>query len=72
MENHETMSRSKQETSFLLQQLDQTKTFALGETIKLESQLENGRREKIELEANLWGSKEVLVELRKWDLTSYR
>ena len=64
MRHHQTINKNKQETSFLLQQLDETKTFALGETIKLESQLESGRREKVELESNLWTSKEVLVELR--------
>lgn len=64
MRHHQTISKNKQETSFLLQQLDETKTFALGETIKLEGRLECGRREKVELESNLWTSKEVLVELR--------
>ena len=64
MRHHQTMHQSKQESSFLLQQIEDTKSFALGETIKLENRLESGRREKVELEANLWSSKEVLIELR--------
>ena len=58
------MSRNQQEASFLLAQIEDAKTFALGETMKMENQLEKSRREKVQLESTLWGNKEILVELR--------
>jgi len=64
MLNHQNQSRNQQEASFLLAQIEDAKTFALGETIKMENQLEKSRREKVQLESTLWGNKEILVELR--------
>ena len=64
MLNHQNQSRNQQEASFLLAQIEDAKTFALGETMKMENQLEKSRREKVQLESTLWGNKEILVELR--------
>ena len=64
MLNHQNQSRNQQEASFLLSQIEDAKTFALGETMKMENQLEKSRREKVQLESTLWGNKEILVELR--------
>jgi len=62
--NHQLQEKTKLQTSFLLQELENTKTLALDQTVRFENEIDISRQEKIQLEANLWANKNVLVELR--------
>lgn len=60
----EAVLRGHKEASFLLNELEMTKTLAMSETQKLEGQLSVGRREKTKIEGDLWDTKEILIQLR--------
>ena len=77
--NHQLQEKTKIQTSFLLQELENTKTLALDQSARFENEIDISRQEKIQLEANLWANKskfetvrgalkmnflDVLVELR--------
>jgi len=62
--NHQLQEKTKMQTSFLLQELENTKTLALDQSARFENEIDISRQEKIQLEANLWANKNVLVELR--------
>lgn len=63
--NHQLQEKTKMQTSFLLQELENTKTIvAIDQTTRFENEIDISRQEKIHLEANLWANKNVLVELR--------
>jgi len=57
--NHEVHHKSRLQTSFLLQELENTKSIAINDTCRLENCLDISRHEKVKLEANLWANKSM-------------
>ena len=55
--NHQLQEKTKIQTSFLLQELENTKTQALDQSARFENEIDISRQEKIQLEANLWANK---------------
>ena len=64
--NYEVHQKSKLQTTFLLQELENTKSIALQDTCRLENDLDISRHEKIKLEANLWANKSELYFWTSW------
>ena len=61
---HQVQQKSKAQTSFLLEELEQTKSAALQESARFNTEREITHHQRVELEANLWANKNVLIELR--------
>merc|ERR1711935_614286 len=61
---HQIHQKSQDQTSFLLDELEQTKSVALQESTRFNSEREITHHQRVELEANLWANKNVLIELR--------
>ena len=61
---HQIHQKSQAQTSFLLDELEQTKSVALQESTRFNSEREITHHQRVELEANLWANKNVLIELR--------
>ena len=61
---HQVQQKSKAQTSFLLDELEQTKSAALQESARFNNEREITHHQRVELEANLWANKNVLIELR--------
>ena len=60
--NHQLQEKTKMQTSFLLQELENTKTLALDQSARFENEIDISRQEKIQLEANLWANKSKFLE----------
>ena len=61
---HQVQQKSKAQTSFLLDELEPTKSAAMQESARFNSEREITHHQRVELEANLWANKNVLIELR--------
>ena len=63
--NHQLQEKTKMQTSFLLQELENTKCLALDQTARFENEIDISRQEKIQLEANLWANKSKFLFKRR-------
>ena len=61
--NHQLQEKKKMQTSFLLQELENTKTLALDQSARFENEIDISRQEKIQLEANLWANKSKTISI---------
>lgn len=61
--NHQLQEKTKMQTSFLLQELENTKTLALDQSARFENEIDISRQEKIQLEANLWANKSKTISI---------
>ena len=59
--NREVQEKSKLQTSFLLQELENTKSMALEDSCRLVNEIDISRHEKVKLEANLWANKSMYL-----------
>ena len=70
--NHQLQEKTKMQTSFLLQELENTKSLALDQTARFENEIDISRQEKIQLEANLWANKSKFLFKRPINLQGAR
>ena len=69
--NHQLQEKTKIQTSFLLQELENTKTLALDQSARFENEIDISRQEKIQLEANLWANKSKFLETVRGALMNF-
>ena len=68
---HQVQQKSKAQTSFLLEELEQTKSAALQESARFNTEREITHHQRVELEANLWANKSKKIFSKFLELKSF-